>query len=144
MNVGIATEEQALSALYRAAMLFQQQLAALLKPGDLSATQYNVLRILRCAGPDGLPCGEVANRMINRDPDMTRLLDRMESRGLVERARQKQDRRVILVRITPAGERIAERFEDAVTALMRRQFAPLSRSELRSLAALLERLHPTE
>src|SRR5258708_12644233 len=72
---------------------------ALLKPTGLSATQYNVLRILRGAGTQGLACREVGCRMISRDPDSTRLLDRMESRGLLARARAAQDRRVLKPRL---------------------------------------------
>ena len=73
-----------------------------LKTEDLSATQYNVLRILRGA-PEGLPCGEIANRMITRDPDVTRLLDRLEKRGLISRCRETKDRRTVMARITPDG-----------------------------------------
>src|ERR1700739_2493893 len=72
----------------------------LLRAVDLSGPQYNVLRILRGA-PDGLLCGQIAERMITRDPDITRLLDRLEKRGLIVRLRQKEDRRRILVRIAP-------------------------------------------
>src|ERR1700734_2019765 len=73
-----------------------------LKSEDLSHTQYNVLRILR-GSPQGLPCGEIASRMITRDPDVTRLLDRMEKRGLISRARQSRDRRLVLARLTSEG-----------------------------------------
>ena len=72
----------------------------------LSHTQYNVLRILRGAGEQGLCCREVAERMITRDPDITRLLDRLERRGLLARSRDSQDRRVITVRITAAGQKL--------------------------------------
>jgi len=71
-----------------------------LKAEDVSGTQYNVLRILRGAH-EGLPCGEIANRMITRDPDITRLLDRLDARGLVARERDTADRRTVLARITP-------------------------------------------
>src|SRR5271154_5622202 len=70
-------------------------LAAALKPHRISPGQYNVLRILRGAGRSGLPCGEIAARMITRDPDMTRLLDRLESGALIARARDTRDRRVV-------------------------------------------------
>ena len=76
--------------------------APLLKAEELSSTQYNVLRILRGA-PEGLPCGEIGNRMITRDPDITRLLDRLEKRGLVSRCRETKDRRMVLTRITDKG-----------------------------------------
>lgn len=77
----------------------------MLKALGLTATQYNVLRILRGAGAAGLSCGDVAGRMITRDPDLTRLLDRLEGRGLVTRARDGEDRRVVVTRITGEGPR---------------------------------------
>lgn len=140
--IAVPDEEHALVAIQRAADFFEQQVAALLKPGGLSPTQYNVLRILRGAGPDGLPCGEVAGRMINRDPDITRLLDRMESRGLVARVREKADRRVITARITPDGLLLVAQFDEPVAALAVRQFEALSKAELRLLLDLVGRLCP--
>ena len=78
----------------------------ILKLAGLSHAQYNVLRILRGAGEQGLCCREVAERMVTRDPDITRLLDRMERRSLVSRSRDSRDRRVITVRITAAGQKL--------------------------------------
>ena len=95
-------EEAAFLDLLRATDMLSRGLIAVLKTADLSSTQYNVLRILRGA-PEGLPCGEVANRMITRDPDITRLLDRLEKRGLISRSREIKDRRTVTARITPAG-----------------------------------------
>src|ERR1700693_3902863 len=80
-------EEVAFLDLLRTTDMLSRPLAQVLKTEDLSATQYNVLRILRGA-PEGLTCGEVANRMLTRDPDITRLLDRLEKRGLVSRCRE--------------------------------------------------------
>src|SRR5580765_7777125 len=82
-----SVEQEALLNLVRTADVLAGQIAELFKPSGLSATRYNVLRILRGAGPDGLPCGEVAARMITRDPDVTRVLDRMEKRKLIARRR---------------------------------------------------------
>src|SRR5947209_2864492 len=96
--------------------------AAELKPAELSPTQYNVLRILRGAGPEGLACGRIAERMITRDPDMTRLLDRMKKRGLIERHRCPKDRRVVRGRLTAAGARLLEKLDGPVLDLVRRQF----------------------
>src|ERR1700726_5117737 len=84
-----------------------------LKAEDLSSTQYNVLRILRGA-PQGLPCGEIAGRMITRDPDVTRLLDRMEKRGLISRARDSRDRRLVLARSSAEGLKLVKRLEEPV------------------------------
>ena len=75
----------------------------MIKSHGLTGAQYNVLRILRGAEPEGLLCRGISERMISRDPDITRLLDRMEKRGLITRERQTEDRRVIKTRITPEG-----------------------------------------
>ena len=96
-------EEEALVALQRTADRLQWRLSEMLKTHGLSPTQYNALRILRGAGDKGRSCSEIAERMINRDPDITRLVDRLERRGLVARSREGRDRRVITTRITPAG-----------------------------------------
>src|SRR6476660_4124988 len=98
-------EEDAFLDLLRTCDLLTRGLAHLLKAEDISATQYNVLRILR-GSPAGLPCGEIASRMITRDPDVTRLLDRLERRGLVSRCRDNEDRRMVLTRITEAGQKL--------------------------------------
>ena len=127
-------------AVQRTASLLQQQLTALLKPYSLSPTQYNVLRILRGAGADGLPCGEIGNRMITREPDMTRLLDRMETRRLVIRLRQQKDRRVVTVRIAADGLDLLAQLDRPVAELSIRQFAGLSKTELKALLALLDRI----
>jgi DNA-binding MarR family transcriptional regulator len=137
-------EDQALAALQRTAERFQQEIADALKPAGLSPAQYCVLEILSLAGSEGLPCGEVGNRMINRDPDMTRLLDRMEARGWVTRARRQEDRRVVTACITGGGHRLFRQVEDNVADLLRLQFAALTRAELRSLIAMLDRLRATE
>jgi DNA-binding MarR family transcriptional regulator len=113
---------------------------ALLKPTGLSATQYNVLRILRGAGTEGLACREVGGRMISRDPDITRLLDRMESRGLIARARGEEDRRVVKTRITSEGLRVLGELDAPVQELHRQQLHHLQPKELRQLSRLLERV----
>jgi len=133
-------EEEAAVALQRTADLMAQQINAVLKPHGISPAQYNVLRILRGAGEDGLPCGEVGNRMITRDPDMTRLLDRMETRGLVERTREKKDRRVITARITPEGETMVGQLDGPVAELSVRQFSALTKAQLKTLVDLLDQL----
>src|ERR1700752_4543271 len=95
-------EEAAFLDLLRTADLLTRGAFGVLKAEKLSLTQYNVLRILR-GSPEGLPCGEIASRMITRDPDVTRLLDRMEKRSLISGCRETKDRRTGMVRITPAG-----------------------------------------
>src|SRR6201992_1744206 len=98
-----SVEAHAFISLQKAADGLAQEVEKLLKANDLTAAQYNTLRILRGAEPEGLPCSSIADRMISRDPDMTRLLDRMEKRSLITRERQKDDRRVVKARITPQG-----------------------------------------
>src|SRR5438552_16243281 len=101
-----SAEEEAILNIQRTASLLAQAFAETLKPHGLSETQYNALRILRGAGAAGLACQEIAERMIARDPDITRLLDRLEARKLIGRARSKADRRVVVTRITPEGLRL--------------------------------------
>jgi len=107
-----------------------------LKTEDLSGTQYNVLRILRGA-PEGLACGEIAGRMITRDPDVTRLLDRLEKRGLISRCRETKDRRTVMTRITSAGVKLLANLDEPVQAAHRRQLGHLGPKRLRALAELL-------
>jgi len=125
-------------ALVKAADTLALQIEQLLKVSGLSATQYNVLRILRGAEPQGLPCGAIGERMISHDPDMTRLLDRMEKRGLISRARQTDDRRVIKTRITPEGLALLKSLDQPVRELHKRQFHHLPAARLKALAELLE------
>src|SRR3954462_12771022 len=96
-------EEELMLNIMRTADQLQRRMGELLKAAELSATQYNVLRILRGAGSEGLACGEISERMVTRDPDITRLLDPLEKRNLVTRSREKEDRRVVTARIAPAG-----------------------------------------
>ena len=107
-----------------------------LKAADLSQTQYNVLRILRGA-PEGLPCGEIASRMITRDPDVTRLLDRMEKRGLISRARESRDRRLVLARLTFEGLKLVNRLDEPVQKIHRKQLGHMGKERLLALAELL-------
>jgi DNA-binding MarR family transcriptional regulator len=111
--------------------------AQVLKTQALSSTQYNVLRILR-GSPEGLPCGEVANRMITRDPDVTRLLDRLEKRGLIARSREAKDRRTVMARITTEGLKVLTRLDEPVQAAHRKQLGHLGRERLRALTQLLQ------
>src|ERR1700692_3220158 len=106
-------EEAAFLELLRTTDMLSRGLVKVLKAENLSATQYNVLRILR-GSAEGLPCGEIASRMITRDPDVTRLLDRLEKRGLISRCRQTKDRRMVVVRITPEGLKLLARLDEPV------------------------------
>jgi len=129
-------EETAYLDLVRTTEMLSRPLAQLLKGEELSAAQYNVLRILRGA-PDGLTCGEIADRMITRDPDITRLLDRLEKHKLISRARSEQDRRVVLTHITPTGLELLGRLDEPVRVTHGRLLGHLGARRLAALAELL-------
>ncbi|MGA8021551.1 MAG: MarR family transcriptional regulator [Candidatus Acidiferrales bacterium] len=130
-------EEATYLELLRTTDILSRGLDHILKAADLSPTLYNVLRILRGA-PAGLPCGEIANRMITRDPDVTRLLDRLEKRNLISRSREIKDRRTVMARITPAGLKLLTHLDKPVQAGHRRQLGHLGRRQLKALTALLQ------
>jgi DNA-binding MarR family transcriptional regulator len=130
-------EREAFLSLQRTADLLARGAEEAIKPSGLSGTQYNVLRILRGAGPGGLCCGEVAERMITHDPDITRLLDRLEKRGLIVRARESRDRRIITVRIAPEGLRLLAELDEPIEEFHRRQLGHLGKRRLRLLLGLL-------
>src|ERR1051326_7722192 len=118
----------------------QQQLIELLKPYGLSPTQFNALRILRGAGEAGLPCSEIGERMINHDPDITRLLDRLEQRDLVARQRDAKDRRVHVARITKTGLDLLKSLDKPVEEFHRVTTADFGESNLKSLIRLSDKL----
>jgi len=109
-----------------------------LRPFGLTHPQYNVLRILAGAGAAGLPCGEVGSRMVTRDPDVTRLLDRMEKNGHVRRGRASEDRRVVRAYLTAEGAATLRLLEKPVRDAIRQPLAPLGTAKLDQLTALLE------
>ncbi len=131
-------EQEAYLALLRTADALQAGMEGKLKEFGLTGTQYNALRILRGAGSDGLPCSEIGERMITRDPDITRLLNRMEKRGLTERTRGKQDRRVIYGRITPAGLKLLREMDAPVEKFGREVLRHVGQQKLKQLIELLE------
>ena len=131
-------EDDAYVNLLRTADALMQGVAATLKPAGLSPTQYNVLRILRGAGADGLACREIGERMITKDPDITRLLDRLEERDLIRRSRDRADRRVITTRITDKGLRILKELDKPIEELHVKQLGHVGEERLRSLIDLLE------
>lgn len=129
-------EELVFLELLRTTDVLSRGIAQVLKEEELSANQYNVLRILRGA-PDGLACGEIANRMITRDPDVTRLLDRLERRKLIERGRDPQDRRTVMAKITREGLKLLVRLDDPILQMHRMQLGHLGTERLRNLEGLL-------
>lgn len=105
---------------------------------DLSAQQYNVLRLLRAARPAGLPTLTLAGRLISRAPDITRMLDKLEGRGLVARDRRRDNRRTVQVRITDAGMLLLRELAGPLRDVHRRQLGHLDARTLRKLNALLQ------
>jgi DNA-binding MarR family transcriptional regulator len=140
-------EEEAYLNLLRTTTVLYAQFECLLKRSGLTEPQYNVLRILRGvgAGGSGVPCTEVGARMITRVPDVTRLVDRLESGGLVERCRIAQDRRVVQVKITAKGLQTLAELDAPVVELNKRLLGHMSRQELADLIRLLEKMrHPPD
>ena len=139
-RIALPLQDQTFIALQKTADALGQQAEQLLKANGLTGAQYNVLRILRGAESDGLPCSDIAERMISHDPDMTRLLDRMEKYGLITRQRQSDDRRVVKTRITSKGLDFLRRLDQPIHDLHKRQFSHISGARLKGLMALLEEI----
>jgi DNA-binding MarR family transcriptional regulator len=133
-------EEEAFLGLQRTADALSRRAAEMLKPAGVSPAQYNALRILRGAGEAGLACRELGARMITHDPDITRLLDRLDKRGLIVRSRDAGDRRVITTRISPAGLLLLKKLDVAVAEYPRELLGHLGASRLRSLVRMLDAL----
>jgi DNA-binding MarR family transcriptional regulator len=132
----VPEQETALN-LFRTTDALALQFTRMFREYGLSSAQYNILRILRGEGDDGLPCLEIAARMITCVPDITRLIDRLEQARLVSRARSGDDRRVVHVRIVPKGLALLERLDEPVITLHKRQIGHLTRQELAELNRLL-------
>jgi DNA-binding MarR family transcriptional regulator len=132
-------EEAVYLELVRTADALSRAFVPILKEEELSSNQYNVLRILRGASEsEGLACGEIGDRMITRDPDITRLLDRLERRRLIERWRDGRDRRVVMARIAPEGRKLLSRMDDPVRQAHRQQLGHLGTKRLKELVGLLK------
>jgi DNA-binding MarR family transcriptional regulator len=124
--------------LVRTATALMRREAELLKAHDLTPAQFNVLRILRGAGKDGLICREIGERMLAYDPDVTKLVDRLEARGLAVRQRRVTDRRAITVNITADGLRLLDRADKPMLDLVVGLLGHLSGRQLKTLSRLLE------
>jgi DNA-binding MarR family transcriptional regulator len=133
-------EDRVFIALLQAADSLGLEAGQLVKATGLTSAQYNVLRILRGAEPHGLACRSIGDRMISRDPDITRLLDRMETRNLISRERQTDDRRVIKTRITKQGLGLLKTLDQPVRDLHHRQFHHLNATRLKTLFELMKQL----
>ncbi len=133
-------EEEAFLNLGRTWEFLLSRLADLLKQYQLTPTQYNMLRILRGAGRDGLTCSEASGRMITAEPDITRLLDRLERGQLIRRERSTQDRRIVVTRITETGLELLREIEKPVSELLQRKLGHLGQRKLAGLIETLEAL----
>jgi DNA-binding MarR family transcriptional regulator len=131
-------EEEAHLSILRTAEVLWQGMAEMLKSAELTPTQYNVLRILRGAGRPGRSCGEISERMVTKDSDITRLLNRLEARGLIARERTEEDRRVINARITREGLRLLDELDGPVAQHHRQTLGHLGAGRLTQLCELLE------
>jgi DNA-binding MarR family transcriptional regulator len=132
--------EEAVVALVRTADLLRRALTHIVEPQDLTLQQYNVLRILRGAGAEGLPTLEIASRMIEQAPGVTRLLDRLQAKGRVRRQRSAEDRRQIRCWITPAGLELLDRLESSMQDGARAFTAPLAAPDLVAFVRFLDAL----
>ena len=132
--------EEGVVALVRTADLLRRALTGVVEPHGITLQQYNVLRILRGAGAEGLPTLEIASRMIEHAPGVTRLLDRLQAKGFVRRQRSADDRRQIRCWIEPGGLILLERLEEAMRQGARRFMAPLRDPDLYSFVQMLDAL----
>ena len=129
--------QEAQLSVIRTGALFMDEIEQFLKPYGITATQYNVLRILRGSEPNGLCRNELRDRMLTRMPDMTRLLDRLEEAGLVARERQDEDRRMVRSRISSAGIELLADLDNVTQDEEKRRFGHLNDQQLRTLIDLL-------
>ncbi len=133
-------QAEAFLNLVRTTSQLQHMLRLHLKPHSITETQYNSLRILRGAGEAGLTCSEIADRLVSRDPDITRLMGRLERMELVHRERHTKDRRIVVARITRKGLERLEELDQVVASGVTKSLIHLTEQELRALITLLERV----
>lgn len=137
-------EEEAHLSIQRTAALLEHAFEAALKPHRITATQYNVLRILRGAEPDGLCRNEVGERLVRQVPDVTRLLDRLEDSKLIIRQRGGEDRRYVVTRITRGGLHLLDQVQQRIDEIHRTQLGHLDEGQLRKLISLLAAVRARE
>jgi DNA-binding MarR family transcriptional regulator len=130
-------QQEAQLNMVRTANLLSDEFEQMLKPHGITGTQYNVLRILRGAEPEGLCRNEVSQRLLNRMPDATRLLDRMEEAGLVTRERSTSDRRLVTTRITKKGRQLVDSLDESADDQHEKALGHMSEQQLRTLIKLL-------
>jgi DNA-binding MarR family transcriptional regulator len=133
-------EQEATLGLLRTADAVKRSLAQVIEPHGITPQQYNVLRILRGAGPEGLPTLTIGERMIEQTPGVTRLIDRLERKGLVARSPCAKDRRRVFCRITTKGLDLLTELDDPINRWDSQAVSVLPPSELDSLIDLLDRV----
>ena len=133
-------EDELFLNVQRTADVLLQEILDVLRPAGLSVTQYNVLRILRGAGEGGVTCKDIASRLVTRDPDITRLLDRLEKRNLLTRARTREDRRFVSIRISDEGLDLLGQLDVPMEKKVIEMMQHMSRDQMVSAIELLERL----
>jgi len=140
----VSLEVEAYISLVRTEAVLSQRVDALFKQHGITQTLYNLIRIIRGGPKEGVPCAAIAERLITRVPDVTRLVDRAVKQGLVSRKRPETDRRVVLLRLTKRGDELLEALRDPLTELHAEQLGRLSQPELKKLIDLLSKLRTTE
>lgn len=130
--------QEAVLSIKRTAALLDLRMSELMRPFGVTPTQYNVLRILRGAGTDGLPRCQIQGRLVAPVADTTRLLDRLEKTGLVARARDKDDRRIVTSRITPRGLALLDKMAAPLKEFEAKEVGQVSDARLRSLISVLD------
>jgi DNA-binding MarR family transcriptional regulator len=140
----VSLEQEAMLNIARTDAVLSYSIIEALKPFDITPTQYNVLRILRGAGHNGLCREDIRERLVAQVPDVTRLLDRLEQSGLVDRARDKTDRRLVNTRITHAGLELLKKLDGPVNAAHEKQLGHLTKTELHTLIDLLAKAREKE
>ena len=133
-------EQQATLGLLRTADAVKRSLAQVVEPHGITPQQYNVLRILRGAGPDGLPTLTIGERMVEQTPGVTRLVDRLERKGLVARTPCPKDRRRVFCRITEKGLELLTELDEPVNRWDAQAVSALAPADLASLIGLLDRV----
>jgi DNA-binding MarR family transcriptional regulator len=131
-------EEEVILNIAHTAEYLTSAISSVLKSADLTMTQYNVLRILRGAGAEGLTCGEISERMVTKESDITRLLDRVESRNFISRERPANNRRIVIARITDEGQDILAALDEPIDELNRSLVGHLGTEKQTNLNDLLE------
>jgi DNA-binding MarR family transcriptional regulator len=140
----LSIEERVFQSLMLAADHLLRGEIEVLRVADLTFPQYNVLRILRGARPDALACGTISQRMLTRDSDLTRLLDRLEARGLVKRVRDRRDRRMVTAAITESGLQLLRRLDAPVDRVHREELKHMTPKQLETLRALADEVRGRE